>query len=70
MDFIYNGMVQERENAIKKVNEKWGYNITLEESYVENVKDEQDLEARGVKLEAKAEAEGEPKKEVKEDGKA
>lgn len=70
VDFIYNGMVQERENAIKKVNEKWGYNITLEESYVENVKDEQDLEARGVKLEAKAEAEGEPKKEVKEDGNA
>lgn len=70
VDFIYNGMVQERENAIKKVNEKWGYNIIIEESYVENVKDEQDLEARGVKLEAKAEADGEPKKEVKEDGNA
>lgn len=70
VDFIYNGMVQERENAIKKANEKWGYNIIIEESYVENVKDEQDLEARGVKLEAKAETAGEPKKEVKEDGNA
>lgn len=69
VDFIYNGMVQERENAIKKVNEKWGYDITLKESYVENVKDEQDLDARGVELEAKAEAEGEPdNKEVKGNG--
>ena len=68
VDFIYNGMVQERENSIKKVNEKWGHNIKLRESYVENVKDEQDLEARGVKLESEAEASAEPEKEVKDDG--
>lgn len=70
VDFIYNGMVIERENAIKEVNSRWGYDIALEESYVENIKDEQDLDARGVEKEAKAEAEAEPdKKEEKEDGK-
>ena len=70
VDFIYNGMVQERENALKRVNEKWGYNIKLKESYVENIKDEQDLEARGMKLESEAEASAEPEKEVKDDGNA
>ena len=68
VDFIYNGMVQERENSIKKVNEKWGYNIKLKESYVENVKDEQDLDARGAKLEAEAEAKAKPEKEVNDNG--
>mgnify|MGYP002523290238 CR=1 FL=1 len=68
VDFIYNGMVQERTNALKAVNERWGYDIVLEESYVENIKDEQELEARGVKLDAKAEASAEPdKKEDIED---
>ena len=68
VDFIYNGMVQERTNALKAVNERWGYDIVLEESYVENIKDEQELEARGVKLDAKAEAKAESdKKEDIED---
>ena len=59
VDFIYNGMVNERESAIKEANKRWGCNIRLIESYVENRMEEQDLRARGVELETKAEAEGE-----------
>lgn len=55
VDFIYNGMVTERESAIRKANALWGTDIRLIESYVENAKDEQSLEARGAKLIAEAE---------------
>lgn len=70
VDFIYNGCVQQRENAFNTANKKWGYNIEVVESYVENIKDEQDIDARGVELEAKAESKAEPEKEVKDDGDA
>lgn len=57
-DFIYNGMTTEREAAIKEANRRWGTSMKLRESYVENIKDEQELTARGVLLESEAESEG------------
>ena len=43
VDFIYQSMLEQRKVAIDKLRE-WGYDITIKESYVENMKDETELE--------------------------
>lgn len=39
VDFVYNNMYNERKRAVREANEKWGYNIVLRETYVENQQD-------------------------------
>lgn len=55
VDFVYQGMLNQRKEFIKKANEKWGLNIKLIESYDENRKAEIKLEAEEAKLVATAE---------------
>ncbi len=61
VDFVYQGMIEERQRAIKEVNEKWGYDIKITENYIINKKDENKLEAEKAKMIAEAEN-VEPKK--------
>lgn len=49
VDFVYTGMYNERKRFVKEVNEKFGLNITLRETYVENQKDNIKLEAETAK---------------------
>lgn len=39
VDFVYTGMYNERKRFVNEVNARWGLNIVLKESYVENQKD-------------------------------
>lgn len=55
VDFVYQGMVNERRNALEEVNKRWGYSLGMRETYVINQEEEQDLSYRGMVLEAKAE---------------
>ena len=49
VDFIYEGMTRERERALNEANEKWGTDFKLKEVYVENKKDEIELEGEQAK---------------------
>lgn len=40
VDFVYTGKQRQRLQAIDEVNKRWGYNIIMHETYVENQQDE------------------------------
>lgn len=46
VDFVYTGMYNERTRFVNEVNERYGLNIKLRESYVENQKDNIDLQRK------------------------
>lgn len=70
VDFVYQGMLNQREEFVKLANEKWGLNIELVESYDLNKTAEMKLEAEGQGMIAQEEAkyDKEPEKEVGENG--
>lgn len=49
-DFVYEGMYNERKLFVESTNKKFGTNIILKETYVENRKEEQDLMGREEEL--------------------
>lgn len=49
-DFVYEGMYNERKLFVETANKKFGTNIVLRETYVENRKEEQDLLGREEEL--------------------
>lgn len=53
-DFIYTGMYRERQRWVKEANEKWGLNIILHETYVDNQEDDIDLTKRTALAKAQA----------------
>lgn len=55
VDFVYQGMLNQRQEFVKLANEKWGLNIELVESYDLNKKAEMQLEAEGKGMIAKEE---------------
>lgn len=56
VDFVYQGMLNQRQEFVKLANEKWGLNIELVESYDLNKTAEMQLEAEGQGMIAKEEA--------------
>lgn len=58
VDFVYQGMLNQRKLWIKQANEKWGLNIVIKESYNINKLADYKLEAKGTEMSAKAEAKG------------
>lgn len=56
VDFVYQGMLNQRQEFVKLANEKWGLNIELVESYDLNKTAEMKLEAEGQGMIAKEEA--------------
>lgn len=53
-DFIYTGMYRERQRWVKEANEKWGLNIILHETYVDNQEDDIDITKRTALAKAQA----------------
>lgn len=53
-DFIYTGMYRERQRWVKEANEKWGLNIILHETYVDNQEDDIDITRRTALAKAQA----------------
>lgn len=53
-DFIYTGMYRERQRWVKEANEKWGLNIILHETYVDNQEDDIDIAKRTALAKAQA----------------
>ena len=52
--FIYTGMYRERQRWVKEANEKWGLNIILHETYVDNQEDDIDITKRTALAKAQA----------------
>lgn len=61
VDFVYQGMLNQRQEFVRLANEKWGLNIELVESYDLNKKAEMKLEAEGQGMLAKEEGKYEDK---------
>lgn len=61
VDFVYQGMLNQRQEFVRLANEKWGLNIELVESYDLNKKAEMKLEAEGQGMIAKEEGKYEDK---------
>ena len=53
-DFIYTGMYRERQRWVKEANDKWGLNIILHETYVDNQEDDIDITKRTALAKAQA----------------
>ena len=53
-DFIYTGMYRERQRSVKEANEKWGLNIILHDTYVDNQEDDIDITKRTALAKAQA----------------
>lgn len=69
VDFIYNERYEERKRFVEECNKRFGTNIILEESYINNRKDEIKIMAEQVKAEENSKAEAEIKVEkVKNEG--
>ena len=65
-DFIYAGMLHERKRWIKECNEKFGTDIAIRETYVENQLDDLDIKSKELEAEAQSKIEVE---KVKNEGK-
>lgn len=66
VDFVYTGMYRERQRFVKEANERFGLNIVLKETYVENEQDNIELKQQEAMAEAKAQIKIE---ETKNEGK-
>ena len=62
-DTIYQGYVDERKEALRKVKEKWGIELELIERYYTNLRDDIKIDAEKAGAIAKAESEGEKEDE-------
>lgn len=51
VDFVYQGMYNERTRFIKECNAKWGYDMRLRETYVENQQDDIELKKQSAMAE-------------------
>lgn len=70
VDFVYSDMYNNRKNAIDEINKKFNLNIKLNETYIENKKDEMKLNKESIVQQEDAKAKAQIKvEEVKNDGK-